>query len=88
MKQIWDHQKSHKGNKYKDLNDFQTEIIADRNLVLITCEFFVLGFLQFDNSVYRHLPIPPLDDNTVNNIAKTVIQSSLDIYTHRDIENA
>ena len=24
----------------------------------------------------------------VNNIAKTVIQSSFDIYTHRDVENA
>ena len=81
--------KSYKENKYKDLNDFfKTEIIADHNLVLTTCELSVLGFLQFDNSVYRHLSIPPLDDNIVNNIAKTVIQSSFDIYTHRDVENA
>ena len=80
--------KSYKENKYKDLNDFKTEIIADRHLVVTTCELSVLGFLQFDNSVYRHLCIPPLDDNIVNNIAKTVIQSSFDIYTHRDVENA
>ena len=64
------------------------EIIADCNLVLRTCEVSVLGFLQFDNSVYRHLSSPTLDDNIVNNIAKTAIQSSFDIYIHRDVEKA
>src|ERR1700743_3436095 len=54
--------KSYKENKYKDINDFKTEIIADRNVVLTICELSGLGFLQFDNPVYRHLFILPLDD--------------------------
>src|ERR1700743_3660386 len=80
--------KLYKENKYKDLDYFKTEIIADRNLVLTTCVLSVLGFLQFDNSVYRHLSIPLLDDNVANNIVKTAIQSPFDIYIHRDVENA
>ena len=38
--------KLYKENKYKDLNLFKTEIIADRNLVLTTCELSVLRFLH------------------------------------------
>ena len=40
--------KLYKENKYKDLNDFKTEIIADRNLVLTICELCVPGFMKFD----------------------------------------
>jgi len=79
--------KLYKENKYKDLNNFKTGIIADHDLVLTTCELSVLGFLQFDNSAYQNLSIPTFDDDIINSIARTVIQLSFDIYIHRDIEN-
>ena len=79
--------KLYKKNKYKDLNDFKTGIIADHDLVLTTCEVSVLGFMQFDSSVFQTCSIPMFDDNIINIIAKSAIQSSFDIYTHRDVEN-
>ena len=79
--------KEYKENKYKNLKDFKTEIIADHDLVLTTCELSVLGFLQFDNSIFQYLSIPTFDDNLISSMAKSVIQSSFDIYAHRDVEN-
>ena len=79
--------KLYKENKYKDLNDFKTGLIADHDLVLTTCELSVLGFLQFDNFAYQNLSIPTFDDDIINAIARTVIQLSFDIYIHRDIKN-
>jgi hypothetical protein len=78
--------KIYKENKYKDLNDFKCGIIADHDLVLTTCELSVLGFLQFDKSVYQKLSIPLFDDSIIHNITKAVIQSSFDIYIQRDVE--
>ena len=80
--------KMYKEQKYKDRKDFKSSLIKDHDLVLTTCELSVLGFLQFDNSAYQKFAIPPFDENIINNIAKTVIQSSFDIYIQRDIENA
>ena len=77
----------HKENKNKELHDFKTWIIADHDLVLTTCELSVLGFLQFDKSVYKKFAIPAFDDNLIKTMAKSVIQSSYGIYTHRDVEN-
>lgn len=79
--------KIYKENKYKDLNDFKTGIITDHDIVLTTCELSVLGFLQFDNATFQNFSIPTFDDNIINTIAKTVIQSSFDIYLQRDVEN-
>lgn len=79
--------KMYKENKYKNLNDFKIGSIADHDLILTTCELSVLGFLQFDNCVYQNLTVPTFDDSIINIIAKTVIQSSFDIYTHRDVGN-
>ena len=79
--------KLYKENKYKDLDRLKTGVIADHELVLTTCELTVLGFLQFDSSVFKKHSIPSFDDSLINNISKSVIQSSFEIYTHRDVEN-
>jgi len=79
--------KLYKETKYKDLDSFKTGIIADHNLILTTCELSVLGFLQFDKTVFKKFDIPMFDDIIITSIAKSVIQSSFDIYTHRDVEN-
>ena len=80
--------KMYKENKYKELNDYKTGVIADHDLVLTTCELSVLGFLQFDKSVYKNFAIPIFDDNLIKTMSKDVIQASYGIYTHRDVENA
>jgi len=79
--------KAYKENKCMDLNDFKTDIISDHKLILETCEVSVLGFLQIDNSIFKKLCIPPFDDSIINEISRNVIQSSFDIYTHRNVEN-
>lgn len=79
--------KIYKENKYKDLKDFKTGTFMNHDLVLATCELSVLGFLQFDSTVSQRFLIPTFDDSLINDMSKTVIQSSFDIYTHRDIEN-
>jgi hypothetical protein len=79
--------KIYKETKYKDLDNFKTELIKDHRIVLTTCELSVLGFLQFDSKTFNKLTIPTFDSNFITRLSKTVIQSSFDIYTHRDVPN-
>ena len=44
----------------------------------------LLGFVQFDSTSLTDFIIPHFDDNFLHNISRCVIQSSFDIYAHRD----
>ena len=79
--------KQYKENKYKNLNEFKAGVITDHNLVLSTCEVSVLGFMQFDSSFFHKLSMPSFDDKIITTIVKSAIQSSFDIYRHRNVES-
>ena len=76
--------KAYKENKYTNIDNHKSEIIQDCTVVLSTCEISVLGFVQFDSTSLTDFIIPHFDDNFLHNISRCVIQSSFDIYAHRD----
>ena len=79
--------KLYKENKYQKINDFKTGIITGHELVLTTWEVSVLGFTQYDSSIFHQFSIPVFDEHIINKMSKTAIQLSFDIYSHRDSGN-
>jgi len=67
-----------------NIDNCEFEIIKDCAVSLSTCEVSVLGFVQFDNTSLKDFMIPNLDNSVLSNITRCVIQSSFDIYAHRD----
>ena len=67
-----------------NINNHKAEIIKHCTVSLSTCEISVLGFVQFDNKCLKDFLIPHFDDTLLRNISRYVIQSSFDIYAHRD----
>jgi hypothetical protein len=76
--------KTYKEMKYKNIDNHKSETIKDCTVSLLTCEISVLGFVQFDSISLKDFMIPDLDDNLLHNISRCAIQSSFDIYAHRD----
>jgi len=76
--------KNYKEVKYMNIDNCKSNNIKDCTVSLATCEVSVLGFLQFDNTSLKDFMIPHLDDSLLSNITRCVIQSSFDIYAHRD----
>ena len=69
-----------------NIDNSKSAIIKDCDVSLSTCEvgLYVLSFVQFDNTSLKDFMIPHLDDSLLSNITRCVIQSSFDIYAHRD----
>lgn len=76
--------KTYNENKYANIDNLKSETIKDRTVSLSICEISVLGSVQFDNTSLTEFMLPPLDDNLLHNTLRCVIQSSFDIYAHRD----
>jgi hypothetical protein len=76
--------KTYKEAKYQNIDNLKSESIKNCTVSLATCEISVLGFVQFDNASLNDFKIPSLDENLLNIISRSVIQSSFDIYAHRD----
>ena len=76
--------KTYKEVKYKNIDNCKSTIIKDCDVSLSTCEVSVLGFVQFDSTSLKDFLIPHLDESLLSNITRCVIQSSFDIYAHRD----
>ena len=67
-----------------NIDNCKSAIIKDCDVSLSTCEVSVLSFVQLDNISLKDFMIPHLDDSLLSNITRCVIQSSFDIYAHRD----
>jgi hypothetical protein len=77
--------RDYKSCKYKDLGKHKTDIIKDHNVIISTMEFTTLGFLQFDEKVLKHFTSSKIDKMFTSTLIKSVIQSSFNIYCHRDV---
>ena len=67
-----------------NIDNCKSAIIKDGDVPLSACEVSVLDFVQFDSTSLKDFLIPHLDESLLSNITRCVIQSSFDIYAHRD----
>ena len=80
--------REYKLNKYTNISQHKSALIKNHNIFLTTIELSVLGFLQLDSKCLDKFDLPIIDEATTINLARTVISSSFEIYTHRDTPNS
>jgi hypothetical protein len=77
--------RDYKRDKYRDLDKYKTVLINDHNILLSTIELTTLGFLQFEDSELKYFTTSKIDKKFISVLIKSVLQSSFNIYCHRDV---
>lgn len=76
--------KNYKLNKYKDLKNAKSELIKNHDVCVASCELSVLGFFNMDSVILNVLGIKECDFDLREELTKTVISESFNIYIHRN----
>ena len=79
--------RKYKINKYENISNHKSQLIKNHKVSLTTIELSVLGFLQLDSKFWSKFDFPVIDEATIVNLSRTVINSSFEIYTQRDTPN-
>ena len=64
------------------------KIIKNHNVLISTMELTTLEFLQFDENVLKKFTTSKIDKLLISELIKCVVQSSFNIYCHRDVIDA
>ena len=77
--------RDYKRGKYKDIAKYKTVLIKDHAVFLSTLEITTLGFLQINETELKYFVPTKFNKNFISTLIKSAVQSSFDIYSHRDV---
>jgi hypothetical protein len=77
--------RDYKRGKYKDIAKYKTVLIKDHGVFLSTLEITTLGFLQINETELKYFVPTKFNKNFISTLIKSAVQSSFDIYSHRDV---